>query len=156
MPAKGQDTMQTSLYLAKLIGPTLIVIGIGMLINRDGYRDMAREFLGSRALIYLAGLFAFVPGLAMVLAHNVWAADWRVIITILGWLALIGGAFRILFPQEVTRIGTRVIANPSTMLIGGGVTRAAPRQDGSHPPRHPPASSGRYRGVLRSRPGWSD
>ncbi len=72
MPAKGQDTMQTSLYLAKLIGPTLLVIGIGMLINRDGYRDMAREFLGSRALIYLAGILAFVPGLAMVLAHNVW------------------------------------------------------------------------------------
>jgi hypothetical protein len=122
MPAKGQDTMQTSLYLAKLIGPTLIVIGIGMLINRDGYRAMAREFLGSRALIYLAGLFAFVPGLAVVLAHNVWAADWRVVITILGWLALIGGAFRILFPQEVTRIGTRLTANPNTMLIGGVVT----------------------------------
>ena len=120
MPAKGQDTMQTSLYLAKLIGPTLLVIGIG--INRDGYRDMAREFLGSRALIYLAGIFAFVPGLAMVLAHNVWVADWRIVITILGWLALVGGAFRILFPQEVTRIGTRVIANPSTMLIGGVVT----------------------------------
>ena len=124
MPAKGQDTMQTSLYLAKLIGPTLLVIGIGMLINRDGYRDMAREFLGSRALIYLAGIFAFVPGLAMVLAHNIWVADWRIVITILGWLALVGGAFRILFPQEVTRIGTRVIANPSTMLIGGVVTLA--------------------------------
>ncbi|MGD9924085.1 MAG: hypothetical protein AB7V13_21985 [Pseudorhodoplanes sp.] len=119
MPAKGQDTMQTSLYLAKLIGPTLIVIGLGMLINRDGYRDMAREFLGSRALIYLAGLFAFIPGLAMVLAHNIWVADWRVVITLLGWLAVIGGAFRILFPQEVTRIGTRMIANPNTMLIGG-------------------------------------
>ena len=118
MPAKGQDTMPTSLYLAKLIGPTLLVIGLGMLINRDGYRDMAREFLGSRALIYLAGILAFVPGLAMVLAHNVWAADWRIVITILGWLALIGGAFRILFPQE----GTRVIANPNTMLIGGVVT----------------------------------
>jgi hypothetical protein len=124
MPAKGQDTMQTSLYLAKLIGPTLVVIGIGMLINRDGYRDMAREFLGSRALIYIAGILAFIPGLAMVLAHNVWAADWRIVITILGWLALIGGAFRILFPQEVTRIGTRAIKNPNTMLIGGVVTLA--------------------------------
>ena len=119
MPAKGQDTMQTSHYLAQLIGPTLIVIGLGMLINRNGYRAMAREFLGSRALIYLAGIFAFVPGLAMVLAHNVWAADWRIIITILGWLALIGGIFRILFPQEVTRLGTRMIENPSTMLTGG-------------------------------------
>jgi hypothetical protein len=116
--------MQASLYLAKLIGPTLLVIGIGMLLNRDGYRDMAREFLGSRALIYIAGLLAFIPGLAMVLAHNVWAADWRIIITILGWLALIGGAFRIVFPQEVTRIGTRMIAKPNTMLIGGVVTLA--------------------------------
>ena len=122
MPAKGQDTMQTSLFLAKLIGPTLLVVGVGMLINRDGYRDMAREFLGSRALIYLAGILAFVPGLAMVLAHNVRAADWRIVITILSWLALIGGAFRILFPQEVTRIGTRVIGNPNAMLIGGAVT----------------------------------
>lgn len=113
--------MQTSLYLAKLIGPTLIVIGLGMLINRDGYRDMAREFLASRALIYLAGILAFIPGLAMVLAHNVWAADWRILITILGWLSLIGGAFRILFPQEVTRIGTRVTGHPNTMLIGGVV-----------------------------------
>ena len=121
MPAKGQDTVQTSLYLAKLIGPTLIVIGIGMLINRDGYRAMAREFLSSRALIYLAGLFAFVPGLAVVLAHNVWAADWRILITLLGWLAVIGGIFRILFPQEVTRLGTRMIGNPNTMLIGGVV-----------------------------------
>lgn len=114
--------MQTSIYLARLIGPMLLVIGVGMLINRDGYRSMAREFLGSRALIYIAGLLAFLPGLALVLAHNVWVADWRVIVTVLGWLAVIGGTFRILFPQEVTRIGTRAIAYPNTLLIGGVAT----------------------------------
>lgn len=121
MPAKGQDTMPTSLFLAKLIGPALLVIGIGMLANREGYRDMAREFLNSRALIYLAGLLAIFPGLAIVITHNVWAADWRAIITILGWLAVIGGAFRIIFPQEVTRIGKRMVAQTNTLLIGGVV-----------------------------------
>ena len=122
MPAKGQDTMQTSHFLAQLIGPMLLVIGLGMLINRDGYRAMAKEFLASRGLIYIAGLLALVPGLAVVLTHNVWAADWRAIITLLGWLAVIGGAFRILFPQEVTRLGSRMIANPLHLTVGGAVT----------------------------------
>jgi uncharacterized membrane protein len=116
--------MQTSRFLAQLIGPVLLVIGIGMLANRAGYRTMAQEFLKSRALIYIAGLLALVPGLAIVLTHNVWAADWRLVITLLGWLAVIGGVFRIVFPQEVTKIGTRVIAQDATMLVGGAVTLA--------------------------------
>jgi hypothetical protein len=116
--------MQPSLFLARLIGPVLLVIGIGMLVNRDGYRSMAEEVLRSRALIYFAGLLALVPGLAVVLVHNVWVPDWRVIITLLGWLAVIGGIFRLIFPQEVTRIGSVMIARQHTMLIGGGVTSA--------------------------------
>lgn len=42
--------MQTSIFLAQLIGPGFLVIGLGMLLNRDGYRAMAQEFLKSRAL----------------------------------------------------------------------------------------------------------
>jgi hypothetical protein len=108
--------MPTSIYLAKLIGPTLLVIGLGMLLNRDGYRATANEFLKSRALIYIAGLLALVPGIAIVLAHNVWVYDWRVIITLFGWLALIGGVLRILAPQQVVKIGKRAAANESYML----------------------------------------
>ena len=59
------------------------------------YRLLADEFLRSRALIYLSGLLPMTAGLALVLTHNVWRADWPVIITILGWLATIGGAVRI-------------------------------------------------------------
>ncbi|MEQ8267401.1 MAG: hypothetical protein RH982_09405 [Parvibaculum sp.] len=114
--------MQASIFLAQLLGPTLLVMGLGMMINRDAYRSMAQEFIASRALIFIAGLFAFVPGLAIVLTHNVWVAGWPVIVTLFGWLALLGGIFRLLFPQEVTRLGTRILANPGTLLIGGAVT----------------------------------
>jgi hypothetical protein len=108
--------MPTSIYLAKLIGPTLLVIGLGMLLNRDGYRATANEFLKSRALIYIAGLLALVPGIAIVLAHNLWVYDWRLIITLFGWLALIGGVLRILAPQQVVKIGKRAAANQSYMM----------------------------------------
>ena len=44
--------MSTSVFLAKLIGPILIVIGVGMLVNARVYRALAEEFLRSHALIY--------------------------------------------------------------------------------------------------------
>ena len=109
--------MQTSIFLAQLIGPLFLVMGAGVLVNRDGYSQMAHEFLDSRALIYVAGLLAFVPGLAIVLLHNVWAADWRVVITIFGWLGLIGGIFRIVFPQQVTELGEKILGNTAFMIV---------------------------------------
>ena len=112
--------MQTSYFLAKMIGPLFLVMGIGMLLNGDGYRAMAEEFLKSRALIYIAGLLALLPGLAIVNLHNVWSADWRVIITIFGWLGLVGGVFRLLLPQQVTRIGTAMLASQG-YLTGAAV-----------------------------------
>ena len=112
--------MQTSVFLAQLIGPMLLVMGIGMVADAESYRAMAREFLASRALIYIAGLLAFLPGLAVVLVHNVWAFDWRLIITLLGWLSLIGGIFRLLLPQQVTAVGSAMLARRHT-LTGGGI-----------------------------------
>jgi uncharacterized membrane protein len=123
MPAKGQD-MPTSIFLAKLIGQILMVIGIGMLVNAKVYRTLVDEFLRSHALIYLSGLLSITAGLAIVLSHNVWTADWRIIITILGWLAAIGGALRIALPQQVEMIGRAIYARPMALTIGGAVVLA--------------------------------
>ena len=116
--------MQTSEFLAQLIGPLLLVMGVGMAANADSYRTMAQEFLASRALIYIAGLLAFVPGLAIVLVHNVWAFDWRLIITLLGWLAVIGGIFRLVAPAQVQVVGAAMLSRQG-WLMGGGIAVAA-------------------------------
>ena len=109
--------MQTSRYIAKLLGPLLVAIGAGLLLNGDVYRSMAEEFLKSHALIYLSGLIALVGGLAIVTVHNVWAADWRVVITLFGWGAVIGGGARIVFPQLAEATGRAMLAQPG--LITG-------------------------------------
>jgi len=116
--------MESSIFLAQLIGPILIVLGVGMLAQPQGYRAVAEEFLASPALIYIAGLLALVPGLAIVLTHNVWPFDWRLIITLLGWLATIGGIFRLLMPAQVRRIGTAALARRG-WLRGSGVVVVA-------------------------------
>ena len=113
--------MGNSVFLARLIGPLMLTVGIGIFVNGAIYRVLADEFLRSRALIYLSGLLTMTAGLALILTHNVWRADWPVIITILGWLAVIGGAFRIVAPQGTERIGRRLLKEKYGLTIGGAV-----------------------------------
>jgi hypothetical protein len=100
--------MPTSIFLARLIGPVIVAIGIGLLADAAVYRKMAEEGLRSHVLIYLSGLLMMTAGLATVLSHNVWAADWRVLITLIGWLGTIGGAVRIVIPQQAESVGALV------------------------------------------------
>jgi predicted Abi (CAAX) family protease len=121
VPAKGESAVTTSTYLAQLIGPVLLVAAIGLFLNREGYRAMAREFLRSPALLYLSGLLAMAAGVAVVLAHNLWVADWRVLLTVFGWLAAIGGAARIAVPGATKAVGEAMLDKPAWMTIGGAV-----------------------------------
>src|SRR6202051_752105 len=97
--------MSTSIFLAKLIGPVMLVIGRALSSIQRGFREMAGEFMASRALMFLSGLIIMPAGLAIVLTHNVWTADWRVLITLLGWLAAVGGALRLFGPLFVVKAG---------------------------------------------------
>jgi uncharacterized membrane protein len=121
MPAKGQDLMANSIFLARLMGPLLLAVAIGLVVNAQSYRMLADEFLRSRALIYLSGILTMTAGLAIVLTHNRWAADWPVIITILGWLAVFGGAFRIICPQGTEKMGRSILKHKMGLTIAGGV-----------------------------------
>jgi len=111
--------MSTSKYIARLIGPLFLIMGLGMVVEGDTVRALSVEFLSNLSLIYLAGMLALVAGLAIVNAHNLWVADWRIIVTILGWLSIIGGIVRLLFPGKVQALGTGMIAHPHAMIIGG-------------------------------------
>jgi uncharacterized membrane protein len=111
--------MPTSIFLAKLIGPVLLVVAVGLFVNRTAFAAMAQEFLRSPALLYLSGFLILIGGLALVLNHNLWVADWRVIITILGWLTTIGGAVRILLPAQVKSLGEAMLKHPMGMNIAG-------------------------------------
>jgi uncharacterized membrane protein len=126
MPAKGQDRMSNStFFLARLMGPVMIAVGVGVFVNASTYRSLAEEFLRSRALIYLSGLLAMTAGMAVVLTHNVWVANWPVLITVLGWLAVFGGAVRIICPQSVERIGRKMLANSMALTAAGAIWLAA-------------------------------
>ena len=116
--------MQTSIFLAKLLGPIWLVLGIALATHRATYAAMAVEWVESRPLVYLAGVVALAIGLALVLTHNVWVADWRVIITLFGWMATLAGVVRLMFPMGVERAGRTMLKTETPILITGIVWMA--------------------------------
>jgi hypothetical protein len=111
--------MTASIFLARLLGPLLLLPGIGILINPRGFRTMANEVVRSVTLVYLFGLIDFAAGLAILLTHHVWVASWRLLITLIGCFLLIRGAARVVVPETIMGYAVRVIGNKQAYPIIG-------------------------------------
>ncbi len=114
--------MDRSIQLAKLIGPPFLAVGLGLLVNQKTYWDMTDEVIRhpsavSNMLIYLSGVLAMIVGLAVVNAYRSWTLDWRVVITIIGWLFLLVGIARIVLPDIVLKLGSTVYGSPTSLVI---------------------------------------
>jgi hypothetical protein len=116
--------MHQSLTIARLVGPVLSAIGIGMLVNQDVYRQMAGQFLAGYPYIYFSGILALVAGLYILNVHNVWTRDWRCVITAIGWFITCVGVFRLLAPQFTVFVAGTIVAT-SGFFIGAGIVLLA-------------------------------
>ena len=76
--------MANSKQVGGLVGPTLVAMLIAEfpLVQPNLYAAQIPP------VIYLSGVLMFVAGLAVVRAHNVWARNWTVLITLSGWFFL--------------------------------------------------------------------
>ena len=108
--------MQTSIFIAKLMGPILLAVGLSFLINEKSARAMAKDVFGSPGLIILFGIVDLLLGLVLVAIHNVWVMDWRVIITVLGWLSIVRGLVRILFAPYVMKNGPKMLKKEGVLM----------------------------------------
>lgn len=89
--------MATSRRLAGLIGPTLVALSISEAMTSRIWATVPVT------QIYLAGCLWFVAGIAIVRDHNRWAGGWPLVITLVGWFALLGGLFRMFAPEYAQR-----------------------------------------------------
>jgi hypothetical protein len=82
--------VQNSKRIAGLVGPTLVA----MLVSEFPLVQPHLYDAQIPPVVYLSGVLMFVGGLAIVRAHNHWARDWTVLVTLSGWFALTLGLFR--------------------------------------------------------------
>ena len=111
--------MTHSKLIAALIGPVLTAMGIAMLVNHSRFPAMIGQLAQDQGLIFLTGILSLLGGLAIVRVHNIWTGGWPVIITVLGWLAILGGLVRMWFPHKAAMIAETFAGNSTALIVGG-------------------------------------
>ena len=96
--------------LAVLMGSTLVIVGITV-FNKSYFNAVMTDLANTKGLLWVTGLITFVMGTVIVALHNVWSVDWRVIVTLLGWLTVIKGAVIVLFPSSMLLVYRRFLSN---------------------------------------------
>ena len=115
--------MEISIFFARLWGSFFVIFGLLSLITRQLGKTI--EMTKDKAFVISTGYITLLMGLVTVILHNVWVADWRVAITILGWSTLIKGIMKIGFPEyihkQAQRFKRKQTLEAIMLLILGGL-----------------------------------
>ncbi|MEQ6168803.1 hypothetical protein AAOE16_16515 [Ekhidna sp. MALMAid0563] len=95
------EYIDLSTYLARTFGVIYLAVGLGMFLYRESYIVLFRRLTENIDFVLMGGFVAVAGGMAMVSYHNIWVNDWRVIITIVGWIALIKGLMLLIMPGYI-------------------------------------------------------
>jgi hypothetical protein len=90
---------EISIFLAKFWGWYLIIFFLILSFNPKRIVQVIKD-LEDQKFVIVISLVAIVIGLLNILFHNIWEDDWRLIITIIGWIALLIGLSLFIFPKR--------------------------------------------------------
>jgi uncharacterized membrane protein HdeD (DUF308 family) len=103
--------MRLSKLIAKIASVIYLSASLGAFFSEDYYRKVSEDLFSNAGLTYLAGFVTALIGLLIVNYHNVWAKNWTVLVTCLGWLALLKGILLIVCPQFVYGLSERMLTD---------------------------------------------
>lgn len=111
--------MTLTLLLAKVFGLALVAIGIALIVYRDLYAQMTRDFMQQRLLRTVISFSELVVGLFIVIGHNVWSPAPAAVITVLGWMFVLEGASYLLLPEKWTTRFVSAVNRPQFFIASG-------------------------------------
>ena len=91
--------MDVSLFLAKFWGWYLIIFFVVLSFNPKRIKQIFEDLKDEKFLI-MASFIAIIVGLLNILFHNIWELNWKLIITLIGWIALFKGLSLFIFPKR--------------------------------------------------------
>lgn len=95
--------MDTAVWLARIFGPFLLILGIWMLFYHHNAHKITTSMKNTPAIFYCHGSINLLIGLFILNSYNYWDRSLFVLIPILGWLFLLRGLMILFFPQVLVK-----------------------------------------------------
>jgi len=109
--------MGVEIFLAKFWGWLLLVTCLIFLLKKKVLSEEMFRLVKDKGFALISGYLALTIGLVTVILHNVWVADWRVAVTICGWISLIKGIGRIAFPKAIQKVAPKFQNKPALTQV---------------------------------------
>lgn len=100
--------MEHSIFLARLLGVILVVGPIVKVVRHKQFVETCERAYASSVAVFVIGGLLFVLSTAFVLSHSVWATDWRIVVTLIGWLMLSVSLLQLFVPRSMAWPMTRL------------------------------------------------
>ncbi len=107
--------MANARQVGALVGPAMVAVLVSELPLIQPHLYDAQI----PPLVYLSGVLLFVAGLAIVRAHNVWARNWTVLVTLSGWFFLVLGLVRMFAASQYQQAASATRPLIFMVLEGG-------------------------------------
>ncbi len=118
--------METTIFLAKIWGPVILAVALGVFISHKFYIKIYRDLEKDALAVLVFAMVAMSAGIVHVNFHNVWDTFPQIVVSFLGWGLLIKGIMFAVIPGVVDRSGDFwvrskliPIAGVLMLLIGG-------------------------------------
>src|ERR1700733_5927980 len=95
--------MELSIFLAKLLGLYMLIVAVELMTRRHEFEGAVRDFASSKGLILFSGSISLILGLAVVIGHPVYEFNFRGLITLLGYILILRGMWRMAFPSRLQK-----------------------------------------------------
>ena len=113
--------MEISVLVAKIIGIVYVSFGIGLIVNKAFYKDAMARLLQNSGYLIIGGFIAIVFGVLIIENHNVWEPNWTVIITLIGWIALLKGILLLAFPTKLDFFKSKFLSDSFIKILAPSV-----------------------------------
>ncbi len=116
---------ETTLFLAQITGPTLAILGLGMLLNKSFYRDLYKNVMEANLAYLTITIAMIISGIVIVSKHFLWGTFSEGLISFLGLAILFKGIAFALMPGAFNKLVKSILSAElvnfagAIWLIGG-------------------------------------
>ncbi len=92
--------METTIFLAQLIGFVIFITSISMMLKRKMMLHIFEDLVKNRALSYLFGVVELILGYLILINNNLWSGATEIIISIIGIGMIIESLMYVFFSKR--------------------------------------------------------
>lgn len=94
--------MENIILVYKIVAVCYLAMSIGAISGQYNLEKIYTNLIKDQGFLMWGGCFGVIIGFVLLHVHNDWVLDWPVIVTLLGWAALIKGVAILAFPNHLT------------------------------------------------------